>query len=185
LPGSLVFLAPSAVVVGDVTVRSGASAWHNAVLRGDLDAIVIGHDTSIQDNATVHVDDGLPARVGDRVTVGHGAVLHACRVGDGCLIGMNATVLSGAEVGEGCIIAAGSVVPENAVLPPGSIYGGVPARKIGDMTENHRRRIALSSAVYKELAAKSLPPAEDLHATPELRVRVAHTEEFRRLLERT
>jgi len=179
----VIYLAPSAVIVGDVTIRSGSSVWHNAVLRGDLDSIVVGRETSIQDNATVHVDHGLPATIGDRVTVGHGAVVHASRIGDECLLGMNATVLSGAEVGDGSIVAAGAVVPEKAIVPPGSIFGGVPARKIGEVTEGLRRRIALSAKVYTELAAKSLPAAEDLTANPELRIRVAHTEEFRRLLE--
>jgi len=180
----MIYLAPSAVIVGDVTVRSGASIWHNAVLRGDFDAVVVGRDTSVQDNATVHVDDGLPAQIGDRVTVGHGAVIHGSRIGNECLIGINAVVLSGASLGDGSIVAAGAVVPENATVPAGSIYGGVPARKIGEIKEEHRRRIDLSWRVYLELAAKSLPPAEDLAANPELRVRVARTDEFRRLLRR-
>ena len=178
----MIYLAPSAVLVGDLTVRSGSSVWHNAVLRGDLDAIVVGHDTSIQDTAVVHVDDGFPARVGDRVTVGHGAMIHGCTVGSDCLIGMNAVVNSGAKVGDWCIVASGAVIPEGEEVPSGSIVAGVPARKIGEVGEVHRRRIELSSKVYAELAAKSLPPAEDLHATPELRIKVPHTAEFLRLL---
>jgi carbonic anhydrase/acetyltransferase-like protein (isoleucine patch superfamily) len=178
----VIYLAPSAVIAGDVAIRAGASVWHNAVLRGDLDAVVVGAHTSIQDNATVHVDEGLPVGIGERVTVGHSAVVHACRIGDDCLLGMNCVVLSGAAVGAGSIVAAGAVVPENETLPGGSIYGGVPARRLGPVTEIHRRRIDLSWRVYEALAGKSLPPAEEIAPRPDLRVRVGLAGEFTRSL---
>src|SRR6266704_4173232 len=95
----MIYVAPSAVIVGDVTIEDGASIWHGAVLRGDLDAIVVGRDANVQDNVVVHVDRGMQARIGARVTVGHSAVVHGCTVGEDCLIGMNATINSGAVIG--------------------------------------------------------------------------------------
>jgi len=95
----MIYVAPSAIVVGDVTIDDGASIWHGAVLRGDFDSILVGRDSNIQDNVVVHVDRGMPARIGGKVTVGHSAVVHGCTIGDGCLIGMNATVNSGAVIG--------------------------------------------------------------------------------------
>src|SRR2546430_15703266 len=88
----MIFVAPSAVLVGDVTVEEGASVWHCAVLRGDFDSIVVGRDSNVQDNVVVHVDRGMPATIGERVTIGHAAVVHGCAIGDGCLVGMNATI---------------------------------------------------------------------------------------------
>src|SRR5437773_9333763 len=102
----MIHVAPSAVLVGDVTVEDGASVWHGAVLRGDLDSIVVGRDSNVQDNAVVHVDRGLPARIGKRVTVGHAAVVHGCTVEDECLIGMNATINSGAVVRRGSVVGS-------------------------------------------------------------------------------
>ncbi|HNW36196.1 MAG TPA: gamma carbonic anhydrase family protein [Candidatus Ozemobacteraceae bacterium] len=128
-----VFIAETAVVIGDVEIGENASIWYGVVLRGDINGIRIGPDTNIQDQAVVHVDDRK--RTGDAgmmvlgrgVTVGHGAIIHACRIGDHCLIGMGAIVLSGADVGEGSIIAAGAVVKEGMVIPPHSLVVGIPA----------------------------------------------------------
>src|SRR6266545_7706900 len=102
----MIYVAPSAVVVGDVAIEDGASIWHGAVLRGDFDAIVVGRDANVQDNVVVHVDRGMPARIGARVTVGHAAVVHGCTVGDDCLVGMNATVNSGAVIERGSLVAS-------------------------------------------------------------------------------
>src|SRR5205809_4396010 len=113
----MLYVAPSAVIVGDVTVEDGASIWHGAVLRGDLDAIIVGRDANVQDNVVVHVDRGMPARIGARVTVGHSAVVHGCTVGDNSLVGMNATINSGAAIGSGCLVASGAVVRESAEFP--------------------------------------------------------------------
>jgi carbonic anhydrase/acetyltransferase-like protein (isoleucine patch superfamily) len=117
-----------AVVIGNVTVGASASLWPCAVLRGDIAPIEIGDGTNIQDGAVVHVADGLPAVVGRRVTVGHLAMIHACRIEDECLIGMHATILDGARIGKGAVIAAGAVV--DGEVPAYEIWGGVPARKI-------------------------------------------------------
>src|SRR5437879_6788384 len=115
----MIHVAPSAVLVGDVTVEDGASVWHGAVLRGDFDSIVLGRDSNVQDNVVVHVDRGMPATVGARVTVRHAAVVHGCTVGDDCLTGMNATINSGAVIGPGPVVATGAVVLESAQIPAG------------------------------------------------------------------
>ncbi len=140
----MIHVAPTAVIVGDVAIGGGSSVWHGAVVRGDLDRIEIGEHCSIQDNAVVHVDQGCPAILGSRITVGHASVVHGCVVGDDCLIGMNSTVASRARIGGGSVVAAGAVVPERAEFPPNSIIAGVPAKRLGDTREQHKLRIQLS-----------------------------------------
>ena len=126
--GKGVYIAPGAVVVGDVSIGDGSSIWYQAVVRGDVWSIKIGRYTNIQDGCICHVTTGGPELVvGDYVTVGHGAILHSCTIEDNCLIGMNAVVLDGARIGTGSIVAAGSVVLENTVIPPNSLVAGVPA----------------------------------------------------------
>ena len=123
-----VFIAPTAVVIGDVRIGSGASIWFGAVLRGDnpKHPIVIGPETNVQDGAIIHVGDWGPTVIGARVTVGHGAVMECCEIGDGTLIGMRAVVLQEAIVGKECLVAAGSVVLEGAQIPDRSLVAGVP-----------------------------------------------------------
>ena len=128
LIGTDVFIAPSAVVVGDVTLGNNSSVWYNCVLRGDINSITIGSGTNIQDGVIGHLADDYPLIVGNRVTVGHGAVIHACKIEDECLVGMNATVLDGAHIGKQSIVAAGSVVPVGTVVPEGSLFAGVPGK---------------------------------------------------------
>lgn len=123
-----VFIAPTAVLIGDVRVSAGASIWFGAVLRGDHGTIVIGPGASIQDNATLHVPEDSLTEVGANVTVAHGAVLEGCRIGARSVVGMNAVVLPGAEVGEEVMIAAGSVVGEGARIPARTLVAGAPAR---------------------------------------------------------
>jgi carbonic anhydrase/acetyltransferase-like protein (isoleucine patch superfamily) len=122
------FIAPGAVVLGDVTLGPHASVWYGAVLRADMAAIIIGEDSNIQDGTVVHVDEGLPTHVGARVGVGHRAILHACTVEDDCLIGMGSVLLNRVHIGTGSVVAAGAVVPEGTSVPPGSLVVGVPAR---------------------------------------------------------
>jgi len=121
------FVAPNAVVIGQVALGSGSSLWYGAVLRGDIAPISVGRDTSIQDNCVVHCSEKYPTSIGSRVTVGHGAVLEGCRVEDGALIGMKATVLEGAVVEAGSLVAAGSVVTPHTRIPSGSLAAGIPA----------------------------------------------------------
>jgi len=130
-----VFVAPGSYVIGRVQIGKKSSVWFNAVLRGDIDNIVIGEETNIQDNCTVHIDEGSPASIGDRVTVGHNSVLHGCTVEDDVLIGMGSVVLNGARIGKGTILGAGSVVPPGTEIPPNSLALGSPAKKVKDLTE--------------------------------------------------
>jgi len=122
------FVAPGAVLVGNVTLEAGASVWYNSVLRAEQEPITIGPDSNLQDNVSCHVDAGFPLTVGRNVSVGHGAVLHGCTLEDGVLVGMSATVMNGAVIGAGSLVAGGAVVLEGAIVPPGSLVAGVPAK---------------------------------------------------------
>lgn len=146
------YVAPTAVVLGEVELGAGASVWYNAVLRGDCDAITVGAGSNIQDNCTAHADPGFPVVVGRRVSVGHNAVLHGCTVEDDVLIGMGATVLNGARVGAGSLVAAHALVPQGMEIPPGSLVAGVPARIRRELTAEEREGVTLNSDVYRELA---------------------------------
>lgn len=126
--GEGVFVAPTATVIGAVDIADASSIWYGAVLRGDMDVIIIGEASNIQDNCTVHTDYGFPAIIGNRVTVGHNAVVHGCTLEDGCLIGMGAVVQNGARVGRGAVVAVGSVVRQGQVVPPDHLAAGIPAR---------------------------------------------------------
>lgn len=147
------WIAPGAVVVGEVTLGARASVWFNSVLRGDTAPIAIGADTNVQDNSTVHIDEGLPALVGARVTVGHRCIVHGCVIEDDCLIGMGAVVLSGARVGTGSLVGAAALVKEGQQIPPGSLAVGMPARVLGPVNDTHRAAIAEGARHYAALAA--------------------------------
>ncbi|MEV6651728.1 gamma carbonic anhydrase family protein [Streptomyces sp. NPDC051219] len=149
---SQAFAAPTSVVIGDVTMAAGSSVWYHAVLRADCGPIVLGADSNIQDNCTVHVDPGFPVTVGARVSVGHNAVLHGCTVEDDVLVGMGATVLNGAHIGAGSLIAAQALVPQGMRVPPGSLVAGVPAKVKRELTDEEREGIKLNAVMYLELA---------------------------------
>ncbi len=146
------FVAPGAVVVGEVAIGARSSIWFNTVVRGDADRIEIGDDTNVQDNSTVHVDEGMPAIVGHRVTVGHRAIVHGCVIGDDVLVGMGAVVLSGARVGAGSLVGASALVREGDVIPPGSLVLGAPAKVVGEVRDAHREAIRAGAAHYAALA---------------------------------
>ncbi|MEU3299862.1 MULTISPECIES: gamma carbonic anhydrase family protein [unclassified Streptomyces] len=146
------FTAPTSVVIGEVTMAAGASVWYHTVLRADCGPIVLGADSNIQDNCTVHVDPGFPVTVGERVSVGHNAVLHGCTVEDDVLVGMGATVLNGAHIGAGSLVAAQALVPQGMRVPPGSLVAGVPAKVRRELTDEEREGIKLNAAMYLELA---------------------------------
>ena len=132
------FVADSAEMIGDVSVGAGSSIWYQTVLRADLDKIVIGQNSNVQDGSVLHVDAGKPVVIGDYVTIGHRAVVHGCQIKDRVLIGMNATILNGAVIGEGAVVAAGAVVKENTVVPPDTLMAGVPAKIMKTMDEADR-----------------------------------------------
>lgn len=125
--GTHVFVAPNAIVAGDVVIGDNTSIWYGAVIRGDGDRIVIGKNSNIQDNCTVHSDRGMPVVIGDNVTVGHNSVVHACTIEDDCLIGMHAVVMNGACIDKGTIVAAGSVVTKGKAVGPFQLAAGIPA----------------------------------------------------------
>ncbi|MFK8077228.1 MAG: gamma carbonic anhydrase family protein [Granulosicoccus sp.] len=124
------YVAPSAVLIGDVVIGEYVSIWFNAVLRGDNDTIIIGEGSNVQDGCILHVDEGVPITVGKRVTIGHKAILHGCQVDDDSLIGMNAVVLNNAVIGKNCLIGANALVTEGMHVPDGSLVLGSPAKII-------------------------------------------------------
>jgi carbonic anhydrase/acetyltransferase-like protein (isoleucine patch superfamily) len=136
--GHGVYLAKTAAVVGDVTLGDHSSVWYHAVLRGDINRIVVGHHTNIQDHAVLHLADDYPCLVGNYVTIGHSAIVHACTIGDECLVGMGAVVLDGAVIGEQCLIGARSLVTQRMQIPPGSLVMGSPAKVVRALTPEER-----------------------------------------------
>ena len=150
--GEGAFVAPSASVIGDVIIGARSSIWYGAVLRGDVESIRIGDETSIQDNTVIHVDSsGFSTVVGNRVTVGHSVVLHGCRVDDNALIGIGSIVLNGAEVGEGAMVAAGSLVTPGTKIPAGMLALGSPARVKRPLTEEEKHHVQLGVENYIRL----------------------------------
>ena len=146
------FVSPTATLVGDVVVEEGASIWFGAVIRADEERIVIGRDTNVQDNCTIHIDDGVPCIIGAACTLGHGAIVHGTTLGDRVLVGMHATVLSRAHVGADAIVAAGTLVPEGKEIGAGMLAVGVPARILRPVNPNERERAAAGVEHYRAYA---------------------------------
>jgi len=146
------WVAPSADVMGDVTIGPKSSVFYQCVVRGDIDRIVIGEGTNIQDGAIIHLADDISAVIGDYVTVGHQALVHACMVEDECLIGMCSTVLDGSVIGRRSIVAAGAVVPPGTLVPPGSMVKGIPA-KIKPLSEDRQADLRAWAEKYILVAA--------------------------------
>jgi gamma-carbonic anhydrase len=143
------YIDPSAQVIGDVVIGERSSVWPNVSMRGDVNYIRVGDESSIQDNTVVHVDHDLyPCLVGNRVTVGHRAVLHGCVVGDGALIGIGAIILNGAKIGAGAIVAAGALVPEGMEVPENVLVMGMPARMRRDITPEEQERFRKNCDTY-------------------------------------
>lgn len=151
--GARVYVAPNATVIGDCVLGDETSIWFGAVLRGDVFPIRIGARSNIQDNAVVHITaNQFATTIGDEVTVGHGAIIHGCTIGNRVLIGMGSIVLDGAVVGDECLIGAGAVVTPGKVIPPRSLVVGQPGRVARTLTDGDLARITASSAVYVEYA---------------------------------
>ncbi|KAI9911597.1 hypothetical protein PsorP6_009853 [Peronosclerospora sorghi] len=150
-----VFVAPNASVIGDVKVGTGSSIWYNATVRGDVNHISIGDHTTIQDQVVVHVakiHHDLPTKIGNNVTIGPAAIVHACTIQDHCIIGTGAQVMDGAVVGEKSIVTAGSIVTSGKQIPPGQLWSGTPARYLRDLTADEIEFMQQCSAEYTHLA---------------------------------
>ena len=139
------FIAETATLIGDVSVGPDSSVWYGVVIRGDCSRITVGRGTSIQDNAVLHTEKDRPLAIGDNVTVGHGAIIHCAPVGSNTLIGMGAVLLDGAVIGDHCVIGAGAVIKEKAVVPPGSMMVGVPAKCVRELGPGQRALLDASS----------------------------------------
>ncbi|MHA7283162.1 gamma carbonic anhydrase family protein [Arthrobacter sp. TMS2-4] len=146
------FIAPTATLIGDVTIGQASSAFYAVTIRADTTPIRIGEGSNLQDNVVVHADPGYPAIIGDRVSVGHGAVVHGCFIEDDCLIGMHATIMNGAIIGAGSLIAAGAVVLEGTVVPPRSLVTGVPAKVRRQLTDDEVIGVKANAKQYRSLA---------------------------------
>ena len=148
------WIAPGAVLIGDVVVGAGASVWFGAVLRGDNERIVIGTGSNVQEGAVLHTDIGFPLVVGADCTIGHKAMLHGCRIEDGALVGMDATVLNGAVIGAGCLVGARALVTEGKAMPGGSLVVGAPARVARELDDAARAGLVASARHYRANAAR-------------------------------
>jgi carbonic anhydrase/acetyltransferase-like protein (isoleucine patch superfamily) len=148
------FVADGVTLVGAVTLRARSSVWFGAVIRADGAPIVVGENSNVQDGCVLHSDPDFPVTVGDRVSLGHRAVVHGCTVEDDSLVGMGAVVLNGAVLGRGSLVAAGSVVLEGTVVPPGSLVAGVPGKVKREVTEAERERMRSGAASYVTRAAR-------------------------------
>jgi carbonic anhydrase/acetyltransferase-like protein (isoleucine patch superfamily) len=169
------WVAPGAILIGSVRLEARSSVWYATVLRGDGDAIEIGEESNVQDGCVLHTDPGFPIRLGRRISVGHSAVLHGCRVDDDVLIGMRSVIMNGAVVGSGSIVGAGALVPSGMEVPAGTLVAGVPARVLRDTTADERAAIEDNAAQYLKLTAehsrRDSLPARHPHSTGQPAVR--------------
>ena len=154
------YVDPGAHLIGAVTIGERSSVWPCATLRGDIEPITIGNESSIQEGSVVHTDKGFPATIGNRVTVGHAAVIHGCTIEDDALIGIGAIVLNGAKVGRGAVVAAGALVPEGMEVPADTLVMGAPAKPRRAVSEEEKARFAKGVAGYAERAAQYLEESE-------------------------
>ncbi|MFH0862878.1 MAG: gamma carbonic anhydrase family protein [Candidatus Altiarchaeota archaeon] len=150
-----VYVAEGARIVGSVTIGEDSSVWHNAVIRGDRSRIIIGKCSNVQDLCVIHSPERFPVRIGDHVTIGHGAKVHGAEVADNTLIGMGAILMNGCKIGGGSVVAAASVVTENTIIPPGSLVIGTPAKVVRKLSPEEIDSIRQNALEYKALAAKS------------------------------
>jgi hypothetical protein len=154
--GKNVFIAKTAAVLGDVTLGAHSSVWYGAVLRGDINRIVVGHHSNVQDNAVLHLADDFPCVLGNWVTVGHSAVVHACEVGDEVLVGMGAVILDGAVIGKQSIIGAKALLTGGTKIPPGSLVLGAPAKVVRKLTKEERAGLKWWAQKYVDNGAYCL-----------------------------
>lgn len=142
------WVAPNATVIGSVILGANSNIWFGAVIRGDNDVIEIGDNSNVQENSVLHVDPGVPLKIGKGVTVGHKVMLHGCTIGDNSLIGINAVVLNKAKIGNNCIIGAHALVPEGMEIPDNSLVMGAPAKVVKEISDNHKAMLTMGSQHY-------------------------------------
>lgn len=156
-----VFIAPGAVVLGEVSLGENVSVWYNATVRADRASVTVGSGSNIQDNSVVHVEEGYPVEIGENVTIGHGAIVHGCVVGDNTLVGMGAILMNGSRIGKNCVIAAGAIVTGGTEIPDNSLVIGAPGRIIRqvtpEQTEENRRNARLYAEEARREKAGMLP----------------------------
>ncbi|HJG45413.1 MAG: gamma carbonic anhydrase family protein [Corynebacterium variabile] len=159
---SSAYVAPNAVIVGDVEIAEDASVFYGVVIRADVGSIRIGARSNIQDNSVIHTEEDSPTVIGEDVTVGHQALVHACTVGDGTLVGMQSSLLSRSTIGAGCIIGGGAVVLEGQEIPAGSLAAGLPAKVRRELSAEEREHLIAHAARYVDLAKGQSAPEDAL-----------------------
>ena len=142
------WIAPNAVIIGDIVIKNDVSIWFNAVLRGDIETIIVGEGSNIQDGSILHTDPGSPLTVGKGVTVGHMVVLHGCAIGDNTLVGIGSTILNNAKVGKNCLIGANTLITENKRIPDNSLVVGSPGKVVRKVTNKEIRHIKKNAREY-------------------------------------
>ena len=160
------WIAPTAVLVGDVVVGAEAGIWFGVVARGDIERISIGARSNVQENTVLHTDKGYPLTIGENCTIGHAAIVHGCTIGDNTLIGMGATVLNGAKIGKNCLIGANALITENKVIPDNSMVVGAPGKVIREIDEEGVRNLAASADRYVKNARRFATGMADVTARP-------------------
>lgn len=148
------WVADSAQVMGDVTLGADSSVWFGAIIRGDMDTIIVGAGSNIQDGSILHADHNMPLTIGENVTVGHQVMLHGCTIGDGSLIGIQAVVLNGAKIGKNCLVGAGALVTEGKEFPDGSMILGSPAKAVRQLSEAQLEGLKMSAQHYIDNARR-------------------------------
>ena len=148
------WVAPNAVIIGDVTLDKNTSVWFNATLRGDIENIHIGEGSNVQDGCVLHTDPGCPLKVGKNVTIGHLVMLHGCTIGDNTLIGMGATILNGAQIGKNCLVGAGALITEGKSIPDGSMVLGMPGKVVKELDEDAIIGLLKSAENYQANAVR-------------------------------
>lgn len=154
LPDGFCWIAPTAVLIGDIKIHSGSSIWFGSVLRGDNELITVGENSNIQENSVLHTDPGFPLTIGHGCTIGHKAMLHGCIIGNNSLIGMNATILNGAKIGQNCLIGAGALVSEGKEIPDNSMVIGFPGKVHRQLSENEIEGLRSSATHYMQNAKR-------------------------------
>jgi len=155
-----VFCAPNSTIIGRCSIGENSSVWFNAVVRADVNKIIIGKGTNVQDGTVIHCDSNYPTIIGDDVTIGHNAIIHGCRIGNNCIIGMGATILDGAEIGDNVIVGANSLITSGKKIPSGTLVVGSPARVVRELTSEEIEGIKESASGY---VSKAIVYTEELH----------------------